>query len=47
MSSPNDLERWLEELRSMGVAFASCEEIARQVLAGRAYGTYRPATDRQ
>jgi hypothetical protein len=40
------LERWLEELRSMGVAFARCENIARQVLAGRAYGTYRPATDR-
>ncbi len=41
------LERWLDELGRMGVAFARCEDVARQVLAGRAYGTYRPATDRQ
>lgn len=40
------LERWLDELVKMGVAFARCEDIARQILAGRAYGTYRPATDR-
>jgi peptidoglycan-N-acetylglucosamine deacetylase len=40
------LERWLEELRSMGVAFARCDDVARQVLSGRAYGTYRPATNR-
>ncbi len=41
------LERWLDELGRMGVAFARCEDVARQVLAGRAYGTYRPSTDRQ
>jgi peptidoglycan/xylan/chitin deacetylase (PgdA/CDA1 family) len=40
------LERWLDELMSMGVTFASCDDVARQVLAGRAYGTYRPATNR-
>ena len=40
------LERWLDELGRMGVAFARCEDVARQVLAGRAYGTYRPAPDR-
>jgi peptidoglycan/xylan/chitin deacetylase (PgdA/CDA1 family) len=41
------LERWLDELGRMGVAFARCEDVARQVLTGRAYGTYRPARDKQ
>src|SRR5262252_10517358 len=38
------LERWLDELGRMGVAFARCEDVARQFLTGRAYGTYRPST---
>jgi peptidoglycan/xylan/chitin deacetylase (PgdA/CDA1 family) len=41
------LERWVDELVKMGVAFARCGDVARQVLAGRAYGTYRPSADRQ
>jgi hypothetical protein len=40
------LERWLDELAGMGVAFERLESVAEQFLEGRAYGRYEPRRDR-
>jgi peptidoglycan-N-acetylglucosamine deacetylase len=36
------LERWLDELTGMGVAFERLESEAEQFLEGRVYGEYEP-----
>ncbi len=36
------LERWLDELSQMGVAFDRLEGVAEQFLEGRSYGEYSP-----
>jgi peptidoglycan/xylan/chitin deacetylase (PgdA/CDA1 family) len=36
------LERWLDELVRMGVAFGRLDRVAEQFLGGRAYGEYSP-----
>jgi hypothetical protein len=36
------LERWIDQLAAMGLRFARCDAVARQVKEGRAFGAYRP-----
>jgi peptidoglycan-N-acetylglucosamine deacetylase len=40
------LERWLDELAGMGVAFERLESVAEQFLDGRNYGEYEPRRGR-
>jgi peptidoglycan-N-acetylglucosamine deacetylase len=40
------LERWLDELAGMGVAFERLESVAEQFLEGRDYGEYEPRRGR-
>lgn len=40
------LERWLDELSQMGVAFDRLEGVAEQFLKGRSYGEYSPRCGR-
>jgi peptidoglycan-N-acetylglucosamine deacetylase len=40
------LERWLDELAGMGVAFERLESVAEQFLEGRNYGEYEPRRGR-
>jgi peptidoglycan/xylan/chitin deacetylase (PgdA/CDA1 family) len=40
------LERWLDELAGMGVAFERLESVVEQFLDGRSYGEYEPRRGR-
>ena len=40
------LERWLDDLAGMGVAFERLEGVAEQFLEGRVYGEYEPRRGR-
>ena len=40
------LERWLDELAGMGVAFERLENVVEQFLDGRSYGEYEPRRGR-
>ena len=36
------LERWIDQLITMGLRFDRCDAVARQIREGRTFGTYQP-----